>query len=829
MKLDEAIQTAADSEGKLHLYRQFTDVFTLQNFVDDANNIQYIPSLWRGYMDVPNCQYSVSVNSLKSIILQGIKQHHCEHISYLGTKIEDVWYAISKEDFVFSFQNTREATMYEKFLTLYRKWLVHVRAKVSETRLSAQMEIKRATDNASAIEQRKTKVIEDIKQRKTKVIEDILTEECALLRDKISETMKGDEYNCIRKHETFFQADLKSFKTNILESVSKEFINITSKLNIKKAKELILIEITDKLRENAAAAATNLRKELHHTQDNTSTSMDARVALIKEKFEKHWEEWVTKLKEENPLQDFCTIKRKFLEQIYESIQADTRRATFNVTNYMTRDLSTFSTSYSYMEFTTYKKAFQTAFQMNEGGKQNDEFSRLEQMTKDNAKQLKTFKESINIVLDSTNDFLKKWNIVIGRVNFFLKMCTIFVVESHEADISLNLMVEHNSKYTEHSDKSCHIDIVRNSLIETIKKGGYHEFSKKEETDIKQELSSVSNTIFYDEISTLNATASKKSVNFDRILKHIDGTEAGFRHQCNFKLKKLQSESDNFCSSDTIKAYAEYVAKHLKDFKTNEKKIACVKYAIITGVCRFHEYHINLILNRTNESCDHRQRTPYVDFLSLERKIAEVLRQFNETTYEDEKSPFQKEFSSSNLKHLHSMSSCTKTLQLLDLRFSVMLPNHSDLRMIQKKINDAKSKLMNDHSNTVPFNTTDFAEILAELTNAFRLQKCKNEVCAAAIFHFSSWVFMRFTEILQEYENSQNVVSVIEKEKDILYRHFQNLCSDQEDKIVAEEFCVQILQPFLLDSVIVKMLPIVITRISNKFPEFLKKVLLLANY
>ncbi|PIK40088.1 putative interferon-induced very large GTPase 1-like [Apostichopus japonicus] len=121
-KLDQAVITAATEERKEDQYRQFSDCFNIVNIDNKEDNVQYIPSLWRGSMSSPNHDYSETVLKLKSALLREMKDSTTpQKLSDFEERISSVWNAVKQEDFVFNFRNTTEISQYNTFSQMFKR------------------------------------------------------------------------------------------------------------------------------------------------------------------------------------------------------------------------------------------------------------------------------------------------------------------------------------------------------------------------------------------------------------------------------------------------------------------------------------------------------------------------------------------------------------------------------------------------------------------------------------------------------------------------------------------------------------------------------------
>uniref|UniRef100_A0A3Q3W4S4 VLIG-type G domain-containing protein n=1 Tax=Mola mola TaxID=94237 RepID=A0A3Q3W4S4_MOLML len=116
--LDQMAQLAAKEE--VCDYECFSDVITF-NVQED---VKYFAQLWEGSppMAPPNPGYSESIQELKSFILSKASHSAGTTLSQFRSKVQDLWDALLNENFVFSFKNTHEISVYRKLEDHYRNW-----------------------------------------------------------------------------------------------------------------------------------------------------------------------------------------------------------------------------------------------------------------------------------------------------------------------------------------------------------------------------------------------------------------------------------------------------------------------------------------------------------------------------------------------------------------------------------------------------------------------------------------------------------------------------------------------------------------------------------
>ncbi|XP_073350110.1 interferon-induced very large GTPase 1-like [Pagrus major] len=125
-KLDQMAQLAAKEEGCDA--ECFSDVIAF----DVQKDVKYFAQLWEGSppMAPPNPGYSESIQELKTFILSKASQTEGITLEQFKSKIHDLWNALLNENFVFSFKNTHEITVYRTLEVQYGDWTWTLRSNM---------------------------------------------------------------------------------------------------------------------------------------------------------------------------------------------------------------------------------------------------------------------------------------------------------------------------------------------------------------------------------------------------------------------------------------------------------------------------------------------------------------------------------------------------------------------------------------------------------------------------------------------------------------------------------------------------------------------------
>lgn len=120
-KLDEMTSVAAKKENCDRRYKCFSDVIRY----DDQSDVHYFPSLWNGDppMAAVNPGYSEKAQNLKLQFVEALQNSsNSQTLSAFTTKLKTLWKALLQENFVFSFKNILEVTIYSELDSKYGEW-----------------------------------------------------------------------------------------------------------------------------------------------------------------------------------------------------------------------------------------------------------------------------------------------------------------------------------------------------------------------------------------------------------------------------------------------------------------------------------------------------------------------------------------------------------------------------------------------------------------------------------------------------------------------------------------------------------------------------------
>ncbi|KAM3597441.1 uncharacterized protein V6R79_004575 [Siganus canaliculatus] len=128
------LQEKLDQMTKLSAEEEDCDADCFSDIIqfDVQKDVKYFAQLWEGSppMAPPNPGYSESIQDLKSYILSKASQTAGISLTHFKSKVQDLWNALLNENFVFSFKNTLEVSVYRKLEMQYGNWTWALRSKM---------------------------------------------------------------------------------------------------------------------------------------------------------------------------------------------------------------------------------------------------------------------------------------------------------------------------------------------------------------------------------------------------------------------------------------------------------------------------------------------------------------------------------------------------------------------------------------------------------------------------------------------------------------------------------------------------------------------------
>ena len=183
---------------------------------DDCKGIQeFFPALWTSSMSIPNAKYGELIEDLRDNIVSIIRNKSMIQplrISQLSKRIEDVWNAVKKEDFIFGFRNSLEVDVYADFSQFQNEKKEEVLKKILE--------------KASIIEinlLNKINENQEVDYFEERELEKLAEEEKSKINIELKSFVKNSSQSDLAKNYLkFFELDLdESIKSWLNDSIAK--------------------------------------------------------------------------------------------------------------------------------------------------------------------------------------------------------------------------------------------------------------------------------------------------------------------------------------------------------------------------------------------------------------------------------------------------------------------------------------------------------------------------------------------------------------------------------------------------------------------------------
>ncbi|XP_042248358.1 interferon-induced very large GTPase 1-like [Thunnus maccoyii] len=272
-KLDQMAKLAAEEEV---CYAEcFSDIISF----DVKEDVKYFAQLWEGSppMAPPNPGYSESVQDLKTIILSKASQSKGTTLSQFKSNIKDLWNALLKENFVFSFKNTLEIAVYRKLEVQYGNWTWTLRSNM----LTIENQLYNRVENGkldkvefSYLQKEMSKTYEEIKKDMKLYFDDD--------RDK----------EMLVQWRGRFESKIKEFHDELVRGVKRKLDEVIEQKNACKKMDEKKTEFENKLLQKSKELAHQLKFKAEGEEE------------FEKQFNSVWSGWVTKLTgDTKPIED----------------------------------------------------------------------------------------------------------------------------------------------------------------------------------------------------------------------------------------------------------------------------------------------------------------------------------------------------------------------------------------------------------------------------------------------------------------------------------------------------------------------------------------------
>ena len=173
-KLDKFTVDAAKEANVETQYKTFNDVIKFKG----AKDIHHFPGLWTGAPPMAHVsqEYSIAAQKLKYHLIEILKEPRIGSmpLSSFKQKMSDLWEALLKENFVFSFKNTLEIIAYNSLETQYSQWEWEFREAMLKWEQTQENEI--TTAEANIVSELVDEKCEDLNRHIHKLYEDLRSE-----------------------------------------------------------------------------------------------------------------------------------------------------------------------------------------------------------------------------------------------------------------------------------------------------------------------------------------------------------------------------------------------------------------------------------------------------------------------------------------------------------------------------------------------------------------------------------------------------------------------------------------------------------------------------
>lgn len=814
MKLDEAAREAAKKEGKEHLYRQFSDVFSVQNYSSDAANVQYIPSLWRGFMGAPDYQYSLRVQQLKSAILQSIRKTNSSPLTLteFHQRISDVWNAIKKEDFVFSFQNTKEVTLYQEVTYFYKDLIQPIRQELIEIELSA----------ISSIENAKAEEIDDIIDKNLSEIRELLQERCKDVCEKLKLKCNEKKYESVRKYSTYFETDLQVLQGRIENSIRSTFSRHASIAKSAHKKDSVLQSLSEEIHDKFAEFAHTLRKQTEELLGGGNA--DDVNKTVNTKFKTEWKRMMEELNERFPLRSLPEITDEIKTKILRNLKDVVLNSDLSMEalDLLAGDIC-LCTAESIEMSSDHIESLKSLFSSIEE-KSEKSFEKLFKEVKDTAQSVRNFEINTPIVLEKIKTFINATKFIINEHFILLYMCSQFLMLAHKAQQKEELTIVSKSSSAlseicremkvleQHQIKPALIAFIMGALPEG-----------KNTDSFKTELEECPDNI------TATDEEKTKQTMWGRFLQTVhwsDDTSKVFSNLGN-KIKNelaiLLERNNGKCSAEVVKKFATSLVNHcLKTKIHGMDKLTVLKHFFKLGEITFQETFYRCVQAHVNSSEYEIRFAEPRKLSSLQTKLDFLLTRVNGVFSPDQCQFLRKELKIDDILKVDTLPHVYSLLQRIDFRFLKMLPkmNTRDIVSVTSIVDKVKTLILTTAQPKATFYEDSFARHVQDI---FQTTKhiLENKVRAAAMVHVGAWALPIYARRQFDFEREKNIAILIQNDKKMFETEFKSLASNCQDEMIAERF-VEIIEHNLKDGYMNILYPMIYASISNEHSEFRMK-------
>ncbi|XP_053496335.1 interferon-induced very large GTPase 1-like [Ictalurus furcatus] len=289
--LDKMTKLAAKDED--FYVENFTDVIAF----DVENDVMYFAQLWEGSppMAPTNPRYSDNIQELKSVILSHAAKTNGLKLSQFQKRVRDLWNALLDENFVFSFKNAQEISVYRKLEQEYGKWTWSLR--------SAMMTVEDKMLNRVASRTVQTVQREDLKEEMAGTLKNVQEEFNHYFEEH-------NEKETVIQWKYKFETQIQNLHDDLIEEAKRKVDDSIQQKSITQNLDKERVYYEKRLLEKSKELASKLKENV-----NSQTNAKA-------EFDSMWETWVSELSEQAPKIEDVNISKDITEVLGEAYKYD---------------------------------------------------------------------------------------------------------------------------------------------------------------------------------------------------------------------------------------------------------------------------------------------------------------------------------------------------------------------------------------------------------------------------------------------------------------------------------------------------------------------------
>uniref|UniRef100_A0AAY5ECT0 VLIG-type G domain-containing protein n=2 Tax=Electrophorus electricus TaxID=8005 RepID=A0AAY5ECT0_ELEEL len=289
-KLDKMTKLAAQEE--IYDAECFSDIIEF----DIESDVRYFAQLWEGSppMAPPNPLYSEQIEELKQTLISKPTKKGRMKLSEFQTRIKDLWNALLNENFVFSFRNTWEITVYRKLEEEYGKWTWSLRSAMLE--IQDKLHTRISNTHLQKVE--------------CKVLEGEMNGIFEKVKNSVKNYFENDseEKDILEQWRDTFQQKIEDLHDDLIKQAQRDLNGIISQNKACKQLEEQKTQYESTLFKKSKKLALTLKSKANDERE------------LRKHFDLMWRQWVSDLTaDKSPLKEINTVQDllKILSELYE--------------------------------------------------------------------------------------------------------------------------------------------------------------------------------------------------------------------------------------------------------------------------------------------------------------------------------------------------------------------------------------------------------------------------------------------------------------------------------------------------------------------------------